>query len=249
MSASPIRAHVVHFDRLVERAVGAFVVIDVLRATTAIVCALANGAREIVPVAAVEAARERAASLGALLGGEENNAKIEGFDFGNSPREYDERVRDRTIVLRTTNGTRALEALRGEAPVVCGAFANLSSVVRALGDPSIATVTLVCAGQAGEFSLEDFACAGAIVDGLEGLREVRCDDEAIAARELFRARRHDLAALLHLGNHARSLQRAGYAGDIDFAAQIDRYDVLPTLSGDSVAAARQGGPAARPGGL
>jgi len=235
---APLRANVVLFDRLTQREAGAFVVIDVLRATTAIVCALAHGAREIVPVADIEAARRVAGSLqDVLLGGEEHNTRIPGFDLGNSPREYDDRVRGKAIVLRTTNGTRALDALRDEAPVWCGAFANASAVARALREPAVETVTLVCAGQAGEFSLEDFACAGALIDLVEGHREVICDDEVLAARELFRGHRDDLAALLHRGNHARSLQRAGFGPDIDFAAAIDRYDVLPTLSGGRVAAA------------
>ena len=215
----------------------AVIVIDVLRATTVIVCALANGAREVIPVAGVDAARDLAKSRGgALLGGEERNERIPGFDFGNSPQEYDARVREKTVVLRTTNGTRALQAFRGVSPVWCGAFANASAIVRALARPAVSSATLVCAGQAGEFSLEDFVCAGALVDGIGSLRETHGDDEAIAARELFRANRGALAALLEQGNHALALRRAGFGSDIPFAAKLDRYDVLPALEDGAVVA-------------
>ncbi len=186
-----LTASVIHFDGSAQRRApkdGALVVVDVLRATTAIACALAHGARAVIPVRHASAARRVARSIdGALLGGEEKNSKIPGFDFGNSPSEYDDRVRTKTIVMRTTNGTRVLEALSGRKPVFCAAFANVSAVARALGKRDVAAVTFICAGQDGAFSLEDFACAGAILDKCGGSREIDCDDEAIAARELFRA--------------------------------------------------------------
>ena len=117
-----MRIAVKTFDRVFDPSTltgSAVVVIDVLRATTVIACALANGAREIVPVAGVEEAwaLARRSSPTALLGGEINNVRIDGFDFGNSPLEYAaHRVRDARIVLHTTNGTHAvLAAARGTA--------------------------------------------------------------------------------------------------------------------------------------
>jgi 2-phosphosulfolactate phosphatase len=239
-----LRASVVHFDRLSglqSLQGGAVVVIDVLRATTVIASALAHGADAVVPVSEVDVARRIAGSIeGALLGGEEHNVKLPGFDFGNSPQEYDARVACKTVVMRTTNGTRALDALRESDPLWCGAFANAGSIVRAVRASGVTKVTFVCAGQAGEFSLEDFACAGAFLDGLNESGEVACDDEAIAARELFRGHRHALAALLRNGNHAKALERAGFGSDVEFCAKLDRYDVLPAFADGSLTASSLG---------
>ncbi len=231
-----LTASVIHFDRSARTRApqaAALVVVDVLRATTAIACALAHGARAVIPVRHASAARRVARSIGgALLGGEHENGKIPGFDFGNSPSEYDDRVRNKTIVMRTTNGTRVLEALRGREPVWCAAFANVSAVARAVCGRDIAAVTFICAGQNGAFSLEDFACAGAIVDKCAGDREIDCDDEAVAARELFRANEGRLSALVAMGNHARALKDAGFGGDVDFSLVLDRLDVVPVLDGN-----------------
>ena len=213
------------------------VVIDVLRATTVIVCALANGAREIIPVGDPKTARHLARSIdGALLGGEQHNRRIPGFDLGNSPLEYDARVLGKTVIMHTTNGTRVLEALSGGNLIWCGAFANASTIARALCRPDIAAAKFVCAGQAGEFSLEDFVCAGAFIDAVSALRQTICDDEAIAARELFRAHRSSLAALVRVGNHAKALENDGLGADVAFSTVLDRYDVLPQLEGGRITA-------------
>jgi 2-phosphosulfolactate phosphatase len=227
-----LKASLINFSGAMTRPLfcDATVVIDVLRATTVIACALAHGARDIVPVADVETARRLARSTdGALLGGEQGNVRPAGFDLGNSPAEYDSRVADRTVILRTTNGTRAIEACRSSRTLWCGALVNASAIVRALAAAEIKTAALVCAGQDGAFSLEDFVCAGAFLDGLTALREIASGDEAIAAQELFRSYRRRLGKLLAKADHARVLQRAGFGDDVAFAAQIDLYDVLPAM--------------------
>ena len=232
-----------HFDGRADRRkcdAAVVVIIDVLRATSVIACALGNGATEIVPVAEVEAARTlaRAAAERPLLGGEAGNLKIEGFDLGNSPQEYDpQRVGGRSIILRTTNGTRALAAYRDAPALWCAAFANAGAVINALAASSAVSAQLVCAGQEGAFSLEDFLCAGVLVDGLAALRDVQPDDGAVSARELFRANHDGVAALIAQGSHARALAAAGFEGDIAFAAQIDRHSVLPVLDGSRIVSA------------
>lgn len=241
----PLRASVCHFDhvpRLAPEPDEIVVVIDALRATTSIACALAYGAREIVPVAHAEAARELAAALsGTLLAGERDNRKIPGFDLGNSPIEYDRRVADKTLVMVTTNGTRVLSALRDAPAVWCAAFANAASVANALAASQAAAVTFVCAGQMGAFSLEDFVCAGVLLDKAGRQRPIRCDDEATAARELYRGQRSALLELLRSGNHAQALIEAGFAPDVDFCAQLDRFEILPAMSEGRIAASRGAG--------
>lgn len=233
---------VIHFragDLPEPDAARAIVVIDVLRATTVIAAALANGAREILAVAQIEDALQLAARSAepVLLGGEAHNAKIPGFDAGNSPLEYGpERVAGRRIVLRTTNGTRALDAVAGAPLVFCAAFANLGAVARALLARAPGAVTLVCAGQDGTFSLEDFLCAGALVERLEG-GPSDPQDGAIAARQAYVASRERLRAVVESGSHARALIGMGLQDDVTFALHTDRYDVVPALEDGRLVAA------------
>ena len=149
----------------------AAVVIDVLRASTTIITALANGAARVIPLTTVEEARaRREMEPGALLGGERNAVPPPGFDLGNSPREYTpERVKDKTIILTTTNGTRACEAAdtAGASAVVIGSFVNQQAVVefcRSFRDRCSLFVQAVRA-----VSLEDSLYAGAVISELGGV--------------------------------------------------------------------------------
>ena len=213
------------------------VVIDVLRATTTIASALANGAREIVPVSSVEDALRIADGEAdrPLLAGESQNAPIPGFDLGNSPSLFTpDRVHGKRVVFRTTNGTQVLRAFSKSANVLSASFSNLDAVTRWLVKEAAAEVVLVCAGQDAQFSLEDFLCAGAIIDRLEAKMPVTLDDAAIAARGLFRASEGRLEATMRSGNHAQSLIDSGMGDDIAFATRIDRYDVVPRLTNGTI---------------
>ena len=140
-------------------------VIDVLRASTTMVTALANGCQALVPVAEVDEARRRVATMpGALLAGERGGDPPEGFDLGNSPLEFTrERVGGRTIVFTTSNGTRALLAARPATAVGVAGFTNLSAASEwALGQGR--SIVLVCAGELGARSTEDEVCAGLLVE-------------------------------------------------------------------------------------
>jgi 2-phosphosulfolactate phosphatase len=233
-----MRLDVVHFPHGVGDALesDAIVVIDVLRSTTVMAYALRNGAGEIVPVRTVEHAREVAERLGherTVLGGEEGNAPVAGFDAGNSPVEYTPNlVSGKIVVVRTTNGTQtlaAIEAASEELPIFCASFVNLSAVAEALSViPGEAAVTLLCCGQDGEFSLEDFLCAGAIVQKLrERETETQAGDAAIAAEGLYTAYARDLANFVTTGNHAQHLIEMGYGADIPRCCEIDSCPVLP----------------------
>lgn len=141
------------------------VVIDVLRATSTILEALVNGARDVLPVESVEQAVRKAQELGreqVILCGERDVERVEGFDLGNSPLEYvPERVRGKTLVLTTTNGTRAILLGAGGTDCLIASFLNATAtaerVVRSATD-----VLILCAGREGRFSLEDAVCAGVI---------------------------------------------------------------------------------------
>jgi 2-phosphosulfolactate phosphatase len=218
-----------------ERA-ATIVVIDVLRATSVIATALANGAARVIPVAGIAEAFAYKQQLGAnvLLGGERNNVRIEGFDLGNSPAEYTrERVAGTTIVITTTNGTAAIELARTRAGrLYTAALINAGAVAQRLAAHG-GDVVAVCAGTEGRFSLEDWVCAGALAGACEE-RGASLDDAALAAAELFRAHASNLYALLELGEHARHLAKAGFANDVRDCAALNRYDVAPLLDGDSL---------------
>jgi 2-phosphosulfolactate phosphatase len=207
------------------------VVIDVLRATSVIVTALAHHARAVVPVDSVEEAREAARRFDApvLLGGERHNQRIEGFECGNSPSEYTEAaVHDAVVILATTNGTRALAAASaGDAHVTAAALYNVNAIAHYLASTN-ESATLYCAGTEGRYSLEDAFCAGAIAHRLHA-RGAHLEDEAIVVAETFAAHRHDAELFIAQGSHAQRLIEQGFERDVVDCCAIDRYDVVPLL--------------------
>jgi 2-phosphosulfolactate phosphatase len=233
------------------------VVIDVLRATTTIVHALAAGARQIIPCLTVEDARAAAARLAnekALLGGERQGVRIEGFDLGNSPTEYTlATVGGRTLVFTTTNGTRAMLRCRQARQVLLAAFANRSAVLAALAAEPV--VHIVCAGTGGLITREDVLVAGSLVAGLNANSAAwELNDEAAIARDAWLAvgvetdlasGKRELAGIandrapatserlvraLEASHGGRNLLREGFPQDIATAAQLDRFDILPRLT-------------------
>jgi 2-phosphosulfolactate phosphatase len=172
------------------------VVIDVVRATTTIIEALANGARAIFPTESTEDAVRLAQSLGredSILCGERKGEKIEGFDLGNSPAEFTrEVVEDKKLVMSTTNGTRALTiAQEGERVLPC-ALTNLGAVAEELA--SVERIFVICAGREDSFSLDDALCAGHLIQRIldardEGDEQPELNDASRAARALAQARK------------------------------------------------------------
>jgi 2-phosphosulfolactate phosphatase len=211
------------------------VVIDVLRATTTIVQALAAGAREVVPCLEVEEARQAAAKLGkaAVLGGERGGVAIAGFDLGNSPAEYSpERVGGKAVVFTTTNGTRAMQRCKLAGRVLLGAFVNFSAVCREVAGSD--HIALVCAGTDGHVTREDTLLAGAIVDDLGRAKKVQLNDQALLAADAWQTAvrlmtDRPLGMMLRESRGGRNLIETGQENDIDLAAQIDKFDVVPHL--------------------
>jgi 2-phosphosulfolactate phosphatase len=196
------------------------IVVDVLRATSTIAQALAAGYRRVLCCAEIEEALELRAELpDALVGGERSAVRVEGFDLGASPREFLEARAD-TLILSTTNGTRAiLEAAKQCDEVVLGSLLNLGAVARAgTGKDSI----VVCAGFKGAFALDDAYCAGRIVQLLGSQRT----DAAIAADLIADAFPSALDAL-----NARTYGPPGLEEDIAYCAREDVLDVVPRLAG------------------
>ena len=226
-----------------ELAGGNVVVIDVLRATSTIVTALANGAAAVIPCLEVDEAQRMAAGLergSALLGGERGGLLIDGFDLANSPQEYTaEKVRGRTIVFTTTNGTRAVQQCRLARHVWFGAFVNLSALCEAATNDD-ATLHLLCAGTQDRITREDALLAGAVAARLTaGPAEANLNDEgalvAAAWRDFERslggghATTAALAETLRASRGGRNSVATGNHADIDAAAVIDACPVVPEL--------------------
>jgi 2-phosphosulfolactate phosphatase len=211
-------------DNAAPAAVG--IVVDVLRATSTIAQALASGYERVLCCSEIEDARALRAELpDSLLGGERKAVRVEGFEVGASPREFLE-ARARTLILSTTNGTRAiLETARRCDRVLLGSLLNLSAVAAAVEADD---VVVVCAGFQGGFALDDAYCAGRIVQ----LLEVERTDAAIAADLLARAFPTALDGL-----NARTYGPPGLEQDIAYCAQEDLLDVVPQLTEATGAAA------------
>lgn len=211
------------------------VVIDVLRATTTIVHALAAGAAQVVPCLEVDEARRLAAEIGetGILGGERAGGKIVGFDLGNSPAEYTRAtVGGKTLVFTTTNGTRALVRCQAAQRVLIGAFVNFSAICSELA--SAESVALICGGTDGEVTREDALLAGAIVVELTRSGPARLNDQAELAADAWRTAvrfltDRPLGMTLRDSRGGRNLIGIGHESDIDLAAQIDRFDIVPEL--------------------
>jgi 2-phosphosulfolactate phosphatase len=196
------------------------VVVDVLRATSTIAQALASGYERVLCCAEIEQALGLRAELpDSVLGGERKAVRVEGFDVGASPREFLD-PRARTLILSTTNGTRAiLEAAKHAERVLLGSLLNLSAVAAAA---DAANVTVVCAGFQGTFALDDAYCAGRIV----GLLPAERTHAATAAELLARAFPNALDGL-----NARTYGPQGLEEDIAYCAQEDLLDAVPHLTG------------------
>ena len=202
------------------------VVIDVIRATSTIVTALAHGAAGVQPVAdASDAFVLKARHPSALLAGERGGKPLPGFDLGNAPSEFTaERVSGQSILLTTTNGTQALAACVGSRAVLALGMLNLDSVairLRELGPPWI----VLCAGFEGGFGADDAMVAGALAEALD-------QDHPFIA--LYRSVQKNLADAL-LGSQAgRELIKAGLEKDVPFCAERSRFPIVPTLDAEGV---------------
>jgi len=211
---------------------GVAVVIDVLRASTTMVYALAAGCTLIRPCAEVDEARELAGQMRAgrvLLGGERAGVALPGFDLGNSPGAYTPRAcKGKALVFTTSNGTRALLRAAEAERVMIGAFVNYSAVCEQLG-PETRPIHLVCAGTGGEVTLEDTLFAGALVDYLSETGEVEVNDSARLAWDCFENHGRMLLAALEVSRGGANLRRLGYDEDIRAAATVDKFALVPEL--------------------
>ncbi len=205
----------------------AVVAIDVLRATTAICTAFHYGAAKIIPVSDIPTALEYK-EKGYMVGAERNGKIVEGFDFGNSPYSYmGDHVKGKTLVLTTTNGTRAINIAAASHKVLIGSLINLDAII---GQLSSATddVLLLASGWQGKFNLEDSICAGAITEALLATGKYMSDeDSTIAAMFLFQQARDNYFSFLKASSHRRRLRNLNLNEDIKYCLTPNQTDVIP----------------------
>ncbi|MDR0396346.1 MAG: 2-phosphosulfolactate phosphatase [Oscillospiraceae bacterium] len=206
-------------------------VIDTLRMTSVAATAFSNGCARMLAVETIEEARTLADRYGALAGGERGGLRVDGFDLGNSPLEYTaRRVSGRSIVVTTTNGTRAVARVKCARNVWLASLLNADAVAERIRESGFADVALVCAGTAGRFSMEDALTAGAIASRLGDEREA--DDFTLACKILYRALARDIRGAMAGSEHAGRLLRLGFAGDLDYCAREGTLKSVPALGGD-----------------
>ncbi len=221
-----------------------YIAVDVLRAGTSVCTALFNGAKEIIPAENSEKAisiAERFDKEMILLAGERNCQRIDGFDLGNSPLEFSkEIVTNKVIVLSTTNGSAVFARGKQFKYSFVAAFVNISAIVSKIVQlnkqfPSLSNILLVCAGNDGNFSMEDFLFCGAFIESLKKFDiELNLDDASKAAQDLLVLHKNELKEYLMSCEHCSKLLKLGFADDIHFSLTLDKFDIVPSIVGTSI---------------
>jgi 2-phosphosulfolactate phosphatase len=208
------------------------VVIDVLRATSAICAAFQHGVRRVIPTSTVDEALayRSLADDNYILAAERGGKIVEGFEFGNSPYSYmDESVKGKTLVLTTTNGTKTINVAKDADTVVIGSLNNLEAICEWLKKQKRNTLCL-CSGWQDKFNLEDTICAGAIADSLIKTGEFRSvEDSSIAAKYLFQSATDNYLGFLKASSHRRRLKKLNLNDDIKYCLTPNTTDVIPIL--------------------
>jgi len=208
------------------------VIIDVLRASSTIVAAIENGADKIIPIADVETASRLVRPTERdkkLLAGERKCCPVPGFDLSNSPEEFaPDRVRGKTIVFTTTNGTRAIAAAAKASRVLMCALTNVRAVAAALRDDG--DVVILCCGAEGSVAAEDLFCGGVLLASLgEAVAPESLTDAARIARILADAFGHDPESFVRSSDHGRKLIALGFERDVVFCSRVGVSASVPVV--------------------
>ncbi len=228
-----MRLHVAFLPSLVRAAPQVCIVVDVIRASTSLVTLVERGASPILIAADVAAARQYAVGRDqVVLAGEEGGLAPPGFDFGNSPAELSQaNLAGKPVVFVTTNGTAAIVAVRQATVVLVGALRNGTAVCREARESAHqldGTLTIVCAGRASAFGLDDAYCAGYLAARLLQAETWELTDAAEAALRLYRSE-VDPLTLFRRSAAGRNVIELGLDADVDYCAQSDSSTAVPRL--------------------
>lgn len=216
-----------------ERLAGATVVVlDVFMATTTLLTILENGARGVYPAESLEEAEEIRTRLGpenVLRGGEQDAARIDGYDHGPFPEEYaPEIVADNDVIFVTTNGTRALADAAPAERVLLGCLRNAPAVARELQESGTDSIYLVCAGSAGRFTIEDFLGAATIISHLDPTGW-RLNDAAWLALDFMERHEKDTPDVLKQNRAGRWFVENDRTDVLDFVADVGASELVPEV--------------------
>jgi len=219
------------------------VVIDVLRASTVIVNALANGAKEVIPVGTIEFAMQISGNAfggQTLLGGERNTKKIEGFTLGNSPSEYSrEIVEGKSIILFTTNGSKSIVKAKFSSELYIASFNNLESIVNHLIKLN-KDVELLCSGKQGTFCIEDTVCAGKIIaEALKLDENIELTDSSRASIALNKSFGKNILKMIKESDHGKILAANDFAADLNACAKLNNFNIVPFYSSGTIKVLQQ----------
>ncbi len=203
------------------------VVIDVLRATSAICAGIENGVGEIIPVSTIEEAQAYK-DKGYIVAAERGGEIVEGFDFGNSPYAFlDPKLQGKSVVLTTTNGTKAIHIARAIPTLVIGSLNNLDALCKWLLTQN-KNVLLLGSGWKDKFNLEDTICAGAIADQLIESRLFKAEeDSTIAAKFIYRSARENMFSFLRASSHRRRLRKLNLNEDVKYCLTPNTLSCIP----------------------
>jgi 2-phosphosulfolactate phosphatase len=217
------------------------IIVDVLRASTTVATALGNGAKTVIPVEGADAVMARAKEFehsDVLLVGEQKMFPIPGFDLGNSPQSFTPKVVEgKTILITTTNGTRALLGVQGARDIVIASYVNFTAVLAMMkvAASSNTDIAIICAGEEGSFTLEDAACAGRYVKAIPKRAESFAMNDAASASVMIEKKYGDnIAKVFKESTHGQALASAGFGDDLAAAAAVDAYPVVPIYQDRSI---------------
>ncbi|MBK9282825.1 MAG: 2-phosphosulfolactate phosphatase [Sphingobacteriaceae bacterium] len=207
------------------------VVIDVLRATSAITTAFYHGVSKMIPVASIEEAKKYKEE-GMLVAAERNGEMVEGYDLGNSPFGYmNTKIKGKTVAITTTNGTQAIEAAKNAKKIIVGSFLNLDAIAAFLLKEK-QDVLFVCAGWKNKFNLEDTLLAGAVSHQLTYKNQFTTTcDSTLAAMHLYNGAKHDLYEFLSHSSHRNRLSKLNLERDIKYCLTPNQCPVIPIMEG------------------
>ena len=209
------------------------IIVDVLRASTTVATALGNGAKTVIPLEGPDEVISRSKEFArsqTLLAGEQKMHPITGFDLGNSPQTFTpEVVGGKTILITTTNGTRALLGVQGARDIVIASYVNFTAVLAMMkvAASSNTDIAIICAGEEGSFTLEDSACAGRYVRAIPKRAALAVNDAAAASVLIEKKYGDNIAKVFKESTHGQALESAGFGDDLAAAAEVDSYPVVP----------------------
>jgi len=214
------------------------VVVDVLRATTTIITALMNGAKEIVPVGSVEFAMKASSNMfggQTLICGERNAKKIDGFNLGNSPLEFtNDVIGGKSLVLFTTNGTKAIVKAKYSDEVIIASFLNISAVAKYLVELN-KPFEILCAGKNNSFCLEDTVFAGKLIaEILTQTEDVELTDSGLASVAIAKTFGKNLKKMFAESEHGKFLIESGFEEDLKYCAKLNVTEDIPVFASSVV---------------